>query len=58
MPGYTIRISDAEDNENVKVSFEAEGLDIVDEESKAFQLCAYLLDCVQTLEGDEDNVTH
>jgi len=40
--------------------FEAEGIDIVDEESKAFQLCAYLLDCVQGLEDDyiDDTTIH
>lgn len=54
MPAYIIRVKDTEDLTNVKVSFESEDIDIVDEDSKAFQLCAYILDCVQDLDGDEE----
>ncbi len=54
MPAYIIRVKDTEDLTNVKVSFESEDMDIVDEDSKAFQLCAYILDCVQDLDGDEE----
>ena len=53
MSSYIIRVKDTEDNSNVKVSFESEGIDIVDEESKAFELCAYILDCVQDIGGEE-----
>lgn len=60
MPSYVIRIEDSEDLASVRVMFEAEGIDIVDEDSKAFQLCAYLLDCVQGLEDDyiDDTTIH
>lgn len=60
MPAYVIRIEDTEDEKNVKVMFEADGIDIVDEDSKAFALCAYLLDCVQGLEDEyiEDTTIH
>ncbi len=58
MSAYIIRVKDTEDGSNVKVSFESEGIDIVDEESKAFELCAYILDCVQDLDGDEDATVH
>jgi len=58
MPAYNIKVRDTEDGENVKVSFESEGMDIVDEESKAFQLCAYILDCIQDLEGGDDETVH
>ena len=58
MPAYNIKVRDTEDGENVKVSFESEGKDIVDEESKAFQLCAYILDCIQDLEGGDDETVH
>lgn len=54
MPAYIIRVKDTEDLTNVKVSFESEDMEIVDEDSKAFQLCAYILDCVQDLDGDEE----
>ena len=33
MSSYIIRVKDTEDKSNVKVSFESEGLNIVDEES-------------------------
>lgn len=49
MSSYIIRVKDTEDKSNVKVSFESEGLDIVDEESKAFELCAFILDYVQEI---------
>ncbi len=52
MPAYIIKVRDTDDLSNVKVSFESDGIDLVDEDSKAFQLCAYILDCVQSLEED------
>ena len=58
MAEYNIKVSDTEDGENVKVRFDADGIDIVDEDSKAFQLCSYILDCIQDLEGDENETVH
>jgi hypothetical protein len=58
MASYTIRLRDTEENDSVKVSFEAEELELVDEESKAFQLSAYVLDCIQSLEDSANHVTH
>tara|TARA_R100000365_G_C2748096_1_gene78863 strand:+ start:8850 stop:9026 length:177 start_codon:yes stop_codon:yes gene_type:complete len=58
MPAYIITVKDTEDLANVKVSFESEGMELVDEESKAFQLCAYILDCIQHLEGADNATQH
>ena len=58
MATYTRRLKDTEENDSVSVSFESDSLELVDEESKAFQLSAYILDCVQSLEESSKNASH
>ena len=43
MASYTMRLKDTEENDSVSVSFESDSLELVNEESKAFQLSAYNL---------------
>ena len=57
MSEYTIKLKDViseEGEANVAVSFSSDQMEMVNEESKAFQLSAYILDCVQSLEGASD----
>jgi hypothetical protein len=61
MSEYTIKLKDVtnEDGEdNVAVSFSSDNMEMVNEESKAFQLSAYVLDCIQSLEGVSDEQTN
>lgn len=58
MSEYTITLKDTEDGENVAVSFSSENMEMVNEESKAFQLAAYVLDCIQSLEGAASEQTN
>lgn len=61
MSEYTIKLKDVtnEDGEdNVAVSFSSDNMEMVNEESKAFQLAAYVLDCIQSLEGVSDEQTN
>jgi hypothetical protein len=57
MTEYTIKLKDVtneDGEENVAVSFSSDAMELVNEKSKAFQLAAYILDCVQSLEGAAD----
>ncbi len=58
MANYIIRLNDSEDKESVSVSIESDGLHLAEENSKAFQLSAYALDCIQSLEEKAKNATH
>lgn len=54
MTDYTIQLKDKLDDNGeatVAVSFSSSDMELVHEESKAFQLAAYVLDCIQSLEG-------
>jgi len=57
MSEYTVKLKDVINEEgepNVAVSFSSDNMEMVNEESKAFQLAAYVLDCIQSLEGVAD----
>jgi len=61
MSEYTIKLKDVtneEGEDNVAVSFSSDNMEMVNEESKAFQLAAYVLDCIQSLEGVSDEQTN
>jgi hypothetical protein len=58
MSSYIIRLKDTPSGDSVSISFESEGLELSDESSKAFQLSAYVLDAIQSLEDQVDATQH
>jgi hypothetical protein len=61
MTEYTIRLKDHIDDSGestVGVSFESSDMELVHDESKAFQLASYVLDCIQSLEEVDNEQSH
>ncbi len=58
MATYTITLTDTPEDDSVAVSLASDGILMTDEDSKAFQLAAFVIDAIQSLEGQEDGTIH
>lgn len=58
MATYIITLTDTPEDDSVAISLSSDGILMTDENSKAFQLAAFVIDAIQSLEGQEDETVH